>query len=143
MAEARAKSPNGGQPVERRDSGADSKLGGSGSQENQGSNEGYSPPGIPQDMESELLRQVTEIVKILNRAHPTKEETWHSDLYSKLKFFATYLGLPSLLIAAILPTYNLFNNAIESLNRQYFERTHINMAEDARFAQDEGALSSR
>jgi tetratricopeptide (TPR) repeat protein len=76
----------------------------------------------------DLPTRLDRLVTVLERAHPDKPKRWLDKAYDKVAFGAKYIGIPGLVLAAILPTYNLVNDLIEYRNNQYLSRTYSDFA---------------
>ncbi|MBW3698473.1 tetratricopeptide repeat protein [Vibrio sp. T187] len=67
----------------------------------------------------ELVRTNNEIKKILNRAYPEPDTSLGHSVYIRIQFILKYLGIPALVMAAIVPVYDfgkgLRNNILNDL----------------------------
>ena len=56
---------------------------------------------------SATRQQLFDILLCLRERLPRKESRWFESAYGRVQSFAKYVGAPALLVAAIIPTYNL------------------------------------
>lgn len=63
---------------------------------------------------------------MLKRVYPEQPPRWYNRLHKRVDAFAKYVGMPALLLAAVVPVYNMFSalaeyNKKEMLNAAYSE----------------------
>jgi hypothetical protein len=69
-------------------------------------------------------KDLREIRMFLKRMNPSKRsETRLHRYYSNFERIIKYIGLPSLLIASILPVYNIYKSSVDGLNEDYLRST--------------------
>jgi tetratricopeptide (TPR) repeat protein len=56
---------------------------------------------------SATRQQLFDILLCLREVLPKKEPRWFESAYGRVQSFAKYVGAPALIVAAIIPTYNL------------------------------------
>ncbi len=76
----------------------------------------------------DLISRIDDIISILDRAFPNKTSTLPQKIYHITQVFVRYVGIPAILIAAILPVYELMSGIIEFRNRQYIRSTYVDYA---------------
>ena len=70
-----------------------------------------------------------EIVDILNRAHPPKDRNWYTRVYVALQQFARYVAIPSIIIAAVFPVYELGKKGLDILHKDHIQEKYVEYAE--------------
>jgi len=83
---------------------------------------------IGPDASASQTATLNEILLVLQRAHPVPKTTILSTIVDWVQKVAKYVGLPALLIGAVLPAYNLIASAIEYRNTRYIKSVYIDYA---------------
>jgi hypothetical protein len=76
-----------------------------------------------------LLSRLDVLIATVERAYPDKPKRWYEKLHDKVVFFAKYVGLPSVLLAAIVPCYELSKAFVEHRNTKYLQETYTQHAQ--------------
>jgi tetratricopeptide (TPR) repeat protein len=88
------------------------------------------PNGSGEAQPEDLSKQLGELVALLRKAYPEAKPSWFDPIYEKVKSFANYVGIPGLIIAAILPVYTLVASSIDYLNKIFVESVYTSYATD-------------
>jgi tetratricopeptide (TPR) repeat protein len=78
----------------------------------------------------ELSKQLGELVAVLRKAYPEPKSSRFNRIYDKVKSVANYVGIPGLIIAAILPVYTLVTSSIDYLNKNFVQSVYTSYAMD-------------
>jgi len=76
-----------------------------------------------------LYSRLDVLIATLERAYPDKPSHWYEKLHDKVVFFAKYVGLPSVLLAAIVPSYELIKAFIDHRNTKYVQGMYAQHAQ--------------
>ena len=77
---------------------------------------------------SEQRKILLGILAVLEHAHPPAKTDLRTRIVEGIQKFAKYIGLPTLIIAAILPVYNLLVAAVDHRNTSYIKHVYIDYA---------------
>lgn len=80
--------------------------------------------------EKQSARELAHALKLLLTSSAKRPETKLERFYSRIQSFAKYVGIPSLLIASILPAYNLTKGLVEYSNRSYVQEVQSRYASE-------------
>ena|SRR3990170_4321118 len=69
-------------------------------------------PGAPvdekPDQQETLRNELTELIRLLKKQHSDEAGTaWYERTYGRFKQIVKYVGMPGVLIAAVIPVYNI------------------------------------
>jgi tetratricopeptide (TPR) repeat protein len=73
---------------------------------------------------NELQSDVQRLISALEKTYATKPKQWYETVYDKVSFFTKYIGIPGLVLASLLPTYNVISSIIEYKNGQYLSEVY-------------------
>lgn len=71
-----------------------------------------------------IIDKLEKIHETLGRAYPVKDAPWYKQAYEKFTSFVKYIGAPALIIAAILPVFNLVKVSIDTNNKEHFKSVY-------------------
>ncbi|MGD1876686.1 MAG: tetratricopeptide repeat protein [Kiloniellaceae bacterium] len=83
-------------------------------------------------------RELKQIRHILEAALPAKEHPWYERALQIFQKVLTYVGIPSAILASIIPVTSFFNNYIEQINQEFIESRYL---EYAKLLYDEGRIT--
>jgi len=66
-------------------------------------------------------------LEVLQKAFPEKQSKWYESIYENISVFVKYIGIPGLIIAALVPLYNLTNTALEYRNKSFVRDIYVNI----------------
>jgi tetratricopeptide (TPR) repeat protein len=76
-----------------------------------------------------LLTRLDSLLLLLEKAHGEKPKRWYDKLHETTVFFAKYIGLPGVILAAIGPSYDLIKGSIERRHTEYIRDTYTQHAQ--------------
>src|SRR5258708_39219905 len=78
--------------------------------------------------ERQLLNELRQLGSLIKSSQTKKPSTWYERLHDRVTFFAKYIGIPGIIIAAIGPVQKLGQEWMEHHNKKYIQTTYIDYA---------------
>ena len=103
-------------------------------------------PAVSANQFDEILQELRNLRNLAETSFPRPETGLLHKIQARIQLFVRYVGVPAVIIATVLPVYELGNQLIEYRNSQYITSTYVSYAnelfEDKEFDRAKTVLSA-